>query len=125
MIDQKKLAVDLSNKIAYQPLLDLLLVKPLKPVMITKLVPVPPVNAARNLADAETQEPTEPQKQKVEANIRKGIVLKLGTDYATNNPAGLEVGDVVLYPTYAGLAFELLKDARLLRRYDVVGKVTA
>ena len=134
MIDQKQLAVslssktrtlalDLASKIKYQPTYDWLLVKPLKPVMITKLVPQPPARPATTADEAERSEPTEPIKQKVEANVSKGIIIKLGTEYATTNPEGLQVGDVVLYPSRAGVAFELLKDSRLLRRYEIVGKV--
>jgi co-chaperonin GroES (HSP10) len=121
MIDNKKLAADLSARITYQPTYDWLLVKPLKPVMISKLVPTPPSQAASNLDDVEKQEPTEPTKQKVEANVRKGIVIKLGTEYSKVNPEGIEVGDIVLYPSYAGVPFELLKDSRMLRRYEIIG----
>jgi len=121
-IDNKKLAQDLSAKISYQPTDDRILVKPLKPIMITKLVPIPPKQAASNIDDAENQEPTTPQKMRVEANIRKGIIIKLGTEYETNNPQGYEIGDVIMYPNFAGFPFELLKDSRMLRRYEVVAK---
>jgi co-chaperonin GroES (HSP10) len=121
MIDNKKLAVDLSNKINYQPTYDWLLVKPLKPVMITKLLPVPPAKLPESVEEAETTEPTTPQKQRVEANVNKGIIIKLGTEYQKTNPENLEVGDVVLYPRNAGVSFELIKDSRMLRRYEVIG----
>jgi hypothetical protein len=122
MLDTKKLAADLSSKINYQPTYDWLLVKPLKPVMVTKLVPVPPKQTMGSIDEAENSQPTEPVKQKVEANIAKGVIIKLGTEYEKTNPEGLEVGDVVLFPNRAGVAFELLKDSRLLRRYEIIGR---
>jgi hypothetical protein len=122
MLDTKKLAADLSSKINYQPTYDWLLVKPLKPVMVTKLVPVAPKQTMGSIDEAENSQPTEPTKQKVEANIAKGVIIKLGTEYEKTNPEGLEVGDVVLFPNRAGVAFELLKDSRLLRRYEIIGR---
>ena len=122
MIDNKKLAEELSSKIAYQPTHDWLLVKPLKPVMIKKLVPVAPVQTLNSIEEAENAEPTVPQKQSVEANVRKGIIIKLGTEYHNINPEGLAVGDTVLFPKAAGVPFELLKDSRLLRRYEIIGR---
>jgi len=121
MVDNKKLALDISAKINYQPTYDWLLVKPLKPVMITKLLPVPPAKLPESVEEAETTEPTTPQKQRVEANVNKGIIIKLGTEYQKTNPEGLEIGDVVLYPRNAGVSFELIKDSRMLRRYEVIG----
>lgn len=121
-MDTKKLAADLSAKINYQPTYDWILVKPLKPIMVTKLVPTAPNQPFTTVEDAEKAEPTEPKKQKVEANIAKGVILKLGTEYEKNNPEQLEVGDVVLFPSRAGVPFELLKDSKLVRRYEIIGK---
>lgn len=120
MSDNMTLALSIAEKLAYTPTDDRLLIKPLKPVMITKLLPVAPKNQPGSLDEAEAQEPTEPQKQRVEANILKGIILKLGTEYEKNNPEGYEVGDVVYFHRLGGMPFELLKNSRLLRRYEVV-----
>ena len=123
MVDNKKIALDLASKISFVPTDDRILVKPLKPVMVTKLVPVPPKEQPKTLEEAEQQEPTQPEKRKVEANMQRGVIIKLGDDYQAESDIrhlGLEVGDVVIYPRMAGVAFELLKDSRLLRRYEVV-----
>lgn len=121
MVDNKRLAEDLAAKIKYQPTDDKILVKPLKPVMVTKLVPVAPKNEGKTVEEIEQSKPIEPERRKVEANVRRGIIIKLGTEYQQGkNPEGYEVGDVVIYPTYGGTAFELLKDSRLLRRYEVM-----
>ena len=132
MTDQKQLAMDLSAKITYEPMDDRILVKPMKPVMITKLVPTPPKDGtieATTLDEVEKQEPTDPTKMRVEANIQRGVVIKLGPDYTDpETPArlrNLEIGDIVIYPRNAGVQFELLKDSRLLRRYELIGKVRA
>jgi hypothetical protein len=119
----KQLAIDISNKLEYQPMDDRILVKPLKPVMITKLLPTAPAVTAKSLDDVDKQEPTEPTKQKVEAIMRKGIILKLGKAYETINPDDLQVGDIVVYPVNSGIPFDLFKDSRLLRRYEVLSKV--
>lgn len=124
MSDNKTLAQSIAAKIDFEPSDDRILVKPMKPVMITKLLPTPPTQPARNIEEAEQQEPTEPTKQRVEANIQKGVVIKLGPDYS--NPEvperlkGLALGDIVYYPRGAGINFELLKDSRMLRRYEVL-----
>jgi co-chaperonin GroES (HSP10) len=122
MADNKVLAESIAAKIDFQPSDDRILVKPLKPVMITKLLPTPPKVEPKSVEEAENAEPTEPTKQKVEANVAKGIVLVLGSAYTDNNPEGIAVGDVVYFHRMSGMPFELLKDSRLLRRYEVLGK---
>jgi hypothetical protein len=121
MVDNKVLALDIASKVEFTPMDDRILVKPMKPTMITKLLPTAPKDLPKSADEAEGMEPTEPTKQKVEANIYKGIVLKLGTEYAINNPQGIEAGDIVFFHRQSGMPFELLKDSRLLRRYEVLG----
>ena len=121
MIDNKILATELAAKIDFEPTDDRILVKPLKPTMITKLLPTAPKVMPNSAEEAEKMEPTEPTKQRVEANIYKGIILKLGTEYDKNNPEGFEVGDTIFFHKQAGVPFELLKDSRLLKRYEVWG----
>jgi hypothetical protein len=122
MADNKKLALSLMSKVDFVPTDDRILVKPLKPTMITKLLPTAPKALPTSADEAETMEPTEPTKQKVEANVLKGVILTLGAAYEESNPEGFEVGDVVYFHRMSGMPFELLKDSRLLRRYEVLGK---
>jgi len=119
MIETKKLAAELSAKITYTPADDRLLVKPMKPVMITKVVPVPPKSQPDTLDDVENSPEVSMEKKKVPANMTKGIVLKLGAEYS-KIPGDYEVGDIVIFPTFAGVNFELLKDTKLLRKYEIV-----
>jgi hypothetical protein len=122
MVDQHKLAEDIAKRLDFIPADDRLLVKPLKPTIISIMVPVPPKQDSKSIDEAEQSEPTTPQKQRVEANIRKGVVIVLGTDYAKNNPEGIVPGDIVFYHRQSGVAYDLLKDSRLLRRYEVLGR---
>lgn len=120
MVDNKILAESIAAKLEFTPTDDRLLVKPMKPVMITKLLPTAPKVEPKSIDEAEQAEPTEPTKQRVEANIQRGIVIKLGTEYIKNNPEGLAIGDVVYYHRMAGMPFELLKDSKMLRRYELL-----
>jgi co-chaperonin GroES (HSP10) len=91
--------------------------------MITKVVPVPPKSQPDTLDDVESSPEVSMEKKKVPANMTKGIILKLGPDYANDKGpyfGQFEIGDVVIYPTYAGINFELFKDTKMLRRYEIV-----
>ena len=117
---QRELAADVASKITFTPTDDRLLVKPLKPIMVTKDVPVIE-KAPKSLEEAEQTE-AKFEKRKVEANMQKAIIIKMGPDYSREGsiPAPYGVGDVVIYPRGGGQACELLKDSRFLRRYEVV-----
>ena len=119
-MDNKKLAESISLKIPYQPMDDRILVKPLKTIMVTKELPVETGEQIASVEDAEKTE-RKLEKRKVPSNIQKGIIIKLGREYDDKNPEGLELGDVVLFPHYAGQPFELFKDSKIFRRYELVG----
>jgi len=118
----KEMAQDLSKKVPYEPADDRILVKPLKPVMITKEFPVQPKEQPKDLEDG-IPEAKEWEKRKVEANTSKGVIIKLGTEYANMVNCPYEVGDVVCFPRNAGIPFELFKDSRMLRKYEILSKV--
>lgn len=122
----KLLALDISKKIPYELADDRVLVKPLKPVMIMKEFPVN-IPEAKDMNEAEAMEVKKFEKKKVPANVQKGIIIKVGSDYTKEgNPSYklYEVGDVIMYPAYAGIKFELFKDSLTFRRYELLGKVT-
>jgi co-chaperonin GroES (HSP10) len=121
MSSTRELAQDLSKKIPYEPADDKILIKPLKPVMVTKELPVVD-KEPKNMDEAEKTEPRF-EKKKVEANIQKGVVLKVGTDIQKLDPCPYEVGDTVMFMRGAGIPFELFKDSRMYRRYELLGKV--
>jgi co-chaperonin GroES (HSP10) len=120
-MNTKEMALELSKRIPFELADDRILVKPLKPVMIVKEVPIPiDPNAAKNLDEVEKKE-VNIEKRKVPANIQKGVVLKVGPDYKESKL--YEIGDIVMFPAYAGIKFELFKNSLLFRRYELLGKV--
>jgi co-chaperonin GroES (HSP10) len=126
MIDQKALAIDIANKLLYIPTDDRILVKPLKPIMVTKEFPIVPKEQPKDLEEG-IPEATKFEKRKVEANIQKGVIIQLGSDYVemlrNEKTLPFDVGDIVCYPRNAGIPFELFKDSRMLRRYELLAKV--
>jgi hypothetical protein len=120
-MNTKEMAQDLSKKVPYEPADDRILVKPLKPVMLTKEFPIQPKEEPKDLEGI--PEATQYEKRKVEANTSKGVIIKLGVDYVNMLNCPYEVGDIVCYPRNAGIPFELFKDSRMLRKYEILGKV--
>jgi len=130
MMDQTKLAESVSEKVKYS-FLDFFLVKPLDPIKVTKEFSKPvstgtPVEDA-NGVKAQDFDNVETEVKEVDSDYRKGVVIKLPMYYSepqdaehpTSRP--INVGDVVIFRETAGLRFDLLKDSRLLRQYDILG----
>ena len=55
--------------------------------------------------------------KEVDSDYRRGIVLKRPTYY---NEDVIKIGTVVVFRETAGLRFDLLKDSRLIRQYDIL-----
>lgn len=133
-VDQAILAEDLSKQIKYS-FLDFFLVKPLDPIKVKKEFskPVPTGTPAKdeNGIEAQDFDTVETEVKEVDSDFRRGIVLKRPlyyenvSDDAEKSPAiiNIKIGDTVLFRDTAGLRFDLLKDSRLLRQYDILGKV--
>lgn len=128
LIDQSPLAEDVAKNIKYD-FLDYFLVKPLDPVKIKKEFSKP-VSNGKATKDAEGIEAVdfdevETEVKEVNSDYRRGIVLKRPLYYNGSDVIGtsseIKVGDVVLFRDTAGLQFDLLKDSRLLRLYDIFG----
>ena len=130
IIDQSALAESVANGVKYQ-FLDFFLVKPLDPVKVKKEFskPVATGTPAKDANGVEAQdfENVETEVKEVDSDYRKGVVIKLPMYYTepvdpehpTMRP--LSVGDVVIFREAAGLRFDLVKDSRLLRQYDILG----
>lgn len=128
LIDQSQLAEDVASKIKYN-FLDFFLVKPLDPVKVTKTFSKP-VSNEKPTKDAEGIEAVdfkdvETEVKEVNSDYRRGIVLKRPLYYSqANDIVGtdleIKVGDVVIFRDAAGLSFDLLKDSKLLRQYDIL-----
>ena len=128
IIDQSPLAESLSEQIKYQ-FLDFFLVKPLDPVKVKKEFSKPvstgtPVKDA-NGVEAQDFDNVETEVKEVNSDYRRGVVLKRPLYYNGSDVVGtsseIRVGDVVIFRDAAGLQFDLLKDSRLLRLYDILG----
>lgn len=125
IIDQTDLAKSVSDKIKYS-FFDYFLVKPLDPIKVTKEFSKP-VSADKstkdeNGVDAKDFEEVETEVKEVDSDYRKGIVIKCPTYY--DEPGAkmhANIGDIVIFRDAAGLRFDLVKDSRLLRLYDILG----
>ena len=127
-IDQSLLAEDVSSKIKYN-FFDFFLVKPLDPIKVKKEFSKPvstgtPVKDA-NGVEAQDFDSVETEVKEVNSDYRRGIVLKRPIYYETEDSKNtfipINIGDVVIFRDAAGLSFDLLKDSKLLRQYDILG----
>ena len=130
IIDQSELAESVAQNVPYQ-FLDFFLVKPLDPIKVTKEFskPVSSGTPKKDESGVEAQdfEEVETEVKEVDSDYRTGIVLKrpLYYDNSTDDRglAEIKIGDTVLFRDTTGIRFDLLKDSRLLRQYDILGKV--
>jgi len=130
IMDQSELAQSVAGNIKYQ-FLDFFLVKPLDPIKVTKEFSKPVSTGTPkkddNGVEAQDFDNVETEVKEVDSDYRKGVVIKLPLYYTepvdpehpTMRP--ISVGDVVIFRDAAGLRFDLLKDSRLLRQYDILG----
>lgn len=129
LIDQSVLAEDVSKNIKYN-FLDYFLIKPLDPIKVKKefSTPVSTGTPAKDAEGIEAQDfdTVETEVKEVDSDYRRGIVLKRPLYYENtteNRPgvADIKIGDIVIFRDAAGLRFDLLKDSRLLRQFDILG----
>ena len=125
MIDQSALAESVAGNIPYS-FFDYFLVKPLDPIKVTKEFSKPvsesEAKADENGIEAKDFDKVETEVKEVDSDYRKGVVIKCPTYY--DEPGAkmhAKVGDVVIFRDTAGMRFDLVKDSRLLRLYDILG----
>lgn len=129
-VDQAILAEDISKQIKFD-FMDFFLVKPLDPIKVKKEFskPVPTGTPAKdeNGIEAQDFDTVETEVKEVDSDFRRGIVLKRPMYYenSTENrgSAEIKIGDTVIFRDTTGMRFDLLKDSKLLRLYDILGKV--
>lgn len=129
MIDQSVLAEDVSTKIPYE-FVDMFLVKPLDPIKVKKEFSKPVSNDVpkkdKNGIEAVDYDKVETEVKEVDSDFRKGVVLKVPSSYARMlndeklSVFKVELGDVVLFRDRSASYFDLLKDSRLIRYYDII-----
>ena len=125
IIDQAELAQSVADKIKYN-FFFFFLVKPLDPVKVKKEFSKPvstgtPVEDA-NGVKAQDFDNVETEIKEVDSDYRKGVVIKRPT-YCDEPGAkiSVQVGDIVIFRDTAGMWFDLVKDSKLLRLYDILG----
>lgn len=129
IVDQSVLAEDVSSKIPYE-FIDTFLVKPLDAIKVKKEFsePVAKSDAKKDANDivAADYDEVKTEVKEVDSDYRKGIVLKIPYSYseafsdANVKLKRINVGDTVLFRDRAGSFFDLLKDSKLIRYYDIV-----
>lgn len=131
MIDQSQLAQSVSEKIPYD-FTEFILVKPLDKIMVkkevTELPNTKPVKDTDGVEAIEGEPKTEVKE--VESDFSKGIIIKLPISYTLQLESEkasdrrymphFNIGDVVVYRTMAAKSFDLLKDSKMIKTYDVV-----
>lgn len=125
LIDQSQLAESISKDIKYD-FADCFLVKQLDPIKVKKEFnkPVPAGKPSKdsNGVEAVDYDKIETEVKEVDSDFRKGVVLKLPIQYRNmeNKPIEVKIGDVVLFREMGAKYFDLLKDSRLIKYYDIV-----
>jgi hypothetical protein len=129
IIDQSDLANSIAKSISYE-FLDYFLVKPLDPVKVKKEFSKPvstgtPVEDA-NGVKAQDFDNVETEVKEVDSDYRKGVVIKCPlyyerSDNSTALHKDIKVGDVVIFRETAGLRFDLFRNSRLIRLFDILG----
>ena len=110
------------------------MVKPLDPVKVKKEFSKPVVKGTSKDElgiEAQDFDTVETEVKEVDSDYRKGIVIKRPMfldmmkeeDKNTNPFANIKLGDVVIYRNAAGLSFDLVKDSKLLKGFDIFGVV--
>ena len=131
IINQSKLANDVANKIPYE-FTDSFLVKLLDPIKVKKEFQVPvskdeTPKKDKNGIEAVDFDETKTETKEVDSDYRKGIVLKVPYSYTAqlsdekiSYVPKINVGDIVLFRDAATRFFDLLKDSKLVRQYDII-----
>ena len=131
IVDQAILAEDLSKQIKYN-FLDFFLIKPLDPIKVKKEFSKPVTTGTpakdENGIEAQDFDDVVTEVKEVDSDFRRGIVLKRPLFYENNKDiaslgtAEIKIGDTVIFRDMAGVRFDLLKDSKLLRLFDIIGK---
>jgi co-chaperonin GroES (HSP10) len=124
IIDQTELAESVGKAIKYS-FFDYFLVKPLDPVKVKKEFSTPvdtTIREDKNGVKAQDFEEVSTEVKEVNSDYRKGIIIKCPTYYDDPETKKIvKTGDVVIFRDTAGLRFDLIKDSRLLRQFDILG----
>lgn len=123
LMDQSQLAESVAEKIPYT-FHDCFLVKPLDKIMVKKEVTELPNNKPVKDKDGiEAVEGTpKTEVKEVESDYQQGVVIKIPSTYkeTDNKLMSVKIGDIILYKPTRTMPFDLLKNSRLIRYFDIV-----
>ena len=123
LMNQSQLAESVAEKIPYT-FHDCFLVKPLDKIMVKKEVTELPNNKPVKDKDGiEAVEGTpKTEVKEVESDYQQGVVIKIPSTYkeTDNKLMRVKIGDIILYKPTRTMPFDLLKDSRLIRYFDIV-----
>lgn len=132
MEENKVLAESVSDNIKYE-FFDYYLVKPLDPVKVMKKVSTPVSKGASEKDGVKAEDYSEVKTEVVEmdSDFTKAVVLKLPTNYQAYNTeegdakniSNIQIGDIVVYRATAGMYFDLVKDSKLVKHWDIIAKI--
>lgn len=94
------------------------LVKPLAPIMVEKVFTTQIPNGKQD-EDGNNLYDTKEEKKSVESDFEEGIVISIPTVYS----GSITLGDTVVYPKKFAKEFDLYKDSKLIKPYDIVSVV--
>ena len=122
LMNQSQLAESVAEKIPYT-FHDCFLVKPLDKIMVKKEVTELPNNKPVKDKDGiEAVEGTpKTEVKEVESDYQQGVVIKIPSTYkeTDNKLMSVKIGDIILYKPTRTMPFDLLKDSRLIRYFDI------
>lgn len=123
LMNQSQLAESVAEKIPYT-FHDCFLVKPLDKIMVKKEVTELPNNKPVKDKDGiEAVEGTpKTEVKEVESDYQQGVVIKIPSTHkeTDNKLMSVKIGDIILYKPTRTMPFDLLKDSRLIRYFDIV-----
>ena len=130
LMDQTKLAEDVSSKINYE-FRQHFLVKPLDPIKVKKEFSEPVVGDNKPKADkdgikAVDYNDVKTEVKEVDSDFTRAVVLKLPFDYThpyddvKMHQMPIKVGDIVIFKSYGSKHFDLFKDSKIISLYDIV-----
>lgn len=95
-----------------------ILVKPLPPVMVEKVITTQVPNGKKD-EEGNNLYDTKEETTKVESDFEKGIVISIPSTYT----GSINLGDTVVYPRKFAKEFDIYKDSKLIKPYDIVAIV--
>ena len=100
-----------------------LLVKPLEPVMVKKILTELDEKKNKNLKVGQLMHTKQITKE-VQASYRKGVILAMGPNVNNGGGYNVSIGDTIVFPATAeNRLFDLYRDSIIISKYDIKAKV--